>query len=507
MKRIRTILYAALAAVVVLGCTEVAPQPEALEMMFSFADADVETKAYVTGSSLQNADGTWRDVLVTAHLHAQSGADVNYIEGATFSRSGSTWRHIPAIYWPMGGSLDILALSTTTPLDDFDIKWGVPSSADRVRIAVPESRTQDDFLFGSVWGASSSAGAATSIGMQHAQAWLQVNWSLYPGVTTLLKVDEVVVHDIYYGGDLTVTNNHGDAEAQWDFRRFEARDRSLEDVSGGNLGTLLSPAVTYSLAVLVPEQEQTSITVKYTVNGVHTEKTIDLPHERWIMGRKYVYDFVLKATTPIDPFNNHEYVDLGVRDGAGRRVLFADRNIGASAPEDFGAYFAWGEKAVRNVTFTGNTITAGSAYAYATTPYYSGSGSSYTKYTSSDGYMTLLPADDAATVLWGGSWRLPEQSDFTMLVQQTTATTTDNYNDTGVAGTVYRGKGDYASSTLFIPAAGMVDGTTRTSVGTSPYLWTRTRYNNQQAYVLSGSTVSAQARYKGFPIRPVIIAP
>lgn len=503
MKRIRTILFLALAALAA-ACSETVPEQRPVEMAFSLGEPD--TKAYVTGSALRNADGSWRDVLVTARLHAQSGADVNYLEGATFSRSGSTWRRTPPVYWPMGGALDILALSSTTPLDTFDITWGVPSSAERVRIAVPEDRTQDDLLFGAVWGASSTGATATNIGMQHAQAWLQVNWSLYPGVTTILKVTEVIIHDIYYGGDLTITNNHGAAEAQWDFRRFEARDRSLEDPQGGNLGATLAASTTYTLSVLLPEQEQTSITVKYTVNGVHAEKTIDLPHENWIMGRKYVYDFVLKANAPIDPFNDHDYVDLGIRDGSGRRVLFADRNIGASAPEGYGSYFAWGETALRAVTFSGNTV-SGLAYSYANTPYWSGSGSAYTKYTSSDGYVALAPADDAATVLWGGSWRMPDRSDFELLAAQATAETTTDYNGTGVAGIIFRGKGGYASSTLFIPAAGQVDGTSRTSAGASALLWTRTRHNDQQAYVFSGSAFGAQPRYRGYPIRAVVVTP
>lgn len=37
--------------------------------------------------------------------------------------------------------------------------------------------------------------------------------------------------------------------------------------------------------------------------------------------------------------DGHEYVDLGLPDGA----LWATCNIGANSPEEFGNYFAWGE--------------------------------------------------------------------------------------------------------------------------------------------------------------------
>lgn len=40
-----------------------------------------------------------------------------------------------------------------------------------------------------------------------------------------------------------------------------------------------------------------------------------------------------------DPFNGHEYVDLGLPSG----TLWATMNIGASAEEDYGDYYAWGE--------------------------------------------------------------------------------------------------------------------------------------------------------------------
>lgn len=39
----------------------------------------------------------------------------------------------------------------------------------------------------------------------------------------------------------------------------------------------------------------------------------------------------------VDPYNGHEYVDLGLS------VKWATCNIGAEKPEDYGAYFAWGE--------------------------------------------------------------------------------------------------------------------------------------------------------------------
>lgn len=49
-----------------------------------------------------------------------------------------------------------------------------------------------------------------------------------------------------------------------------------------------------------------------------------------------VYDILLGG---VQPPTTHEYVDLGLPSG----TLWATMNIGASCPEDYGEYFAWGE--------------------------------------------------------------------------------------------------------------------------------------------------------------------
>ena len=40
-----------------------------------------------------------------------------------------------------------------------------------------------------------------------------------------------------------------------------------------------------------------------------------------------------------DPYNGHEYVDLGLPSG----LKWATCNVGAAQPEEYGDFFAWGE--------------------------------------------------------------------------------------------------------------------------------------------------------------------
>ena len=60
-----------------------------------------------------------------------------------------------------------------------------------------------------------------------------------------------------------------------------------------------------------------------------------------------------------DVFNGHDYVDLGLRDSEGRKVLFGTMNVGATGILDYGDRLSWGETQIRynpiehNTAFTG----------------------------------------------------------------------------------------------------------------------------------------------------------
>ena len=44
-----------------------------------------------------------------------------------------------------------------------------------------------------------------------------------------------------------------------------------------------------------------------------------------------------------------DYVDLGMKDSNGKAVLWATHNLGASKPEEYGAYIAWGGTALQKM--------------------------------------------------------------------------------------------------------------------------------------------------------------
>ncbi|MBQ0158714.1 MAG: hypothetical protein KBS47_06945, partial [Bacteroidales bacterium] len=227
------------------------------------------------------------------------------------------------------------------------------------------------------------------------------------------------------------------------------------------------------------------------------------------------------------------YVALGI-EVDGKKVLWATMNVGASAPEKFGDYFAWGETTPYyeagwsadgksgTVAFDGTWKTTPKAYSskgyiWANYAWCNGSNTTLTKYNNNkskgtvDNKTVLDLDDDAAHVIWKGDWVMPTQAEWQALYANTTFTWTANYNNTGVAGYEVKGKDAYASKSLFLPAAGYFNGTSVTDVGSSGAYWSSSlrTVNPAHAYDLyfySGDVIPAyfSNRYYGQSVRPVL---
>ena len=192
---------------------------------------------------------------------------------------------------------------------------------------------------------------------------------------------------------------------------------------------------------------------------------------------------------------NHEYVDLGLS------VKWATCNVGATKPEEYGDYFAWGETQPK------------STYDWSTYKWCRGSYDTQTKYCTNSSYgtvdnkTTLELSDDAARANWGGSWRMPTDAELTELREQCTWTwTTQN----GVYGyKVTSKKSGYTNKSIFLPAAGYRNDSSILGAGSYGYYWSsslRTDYPRSAWYVdfdSGGVYRSNGTRRYGFSVRPV----
>lgn len=192
-------------------------------------------------------------------------------------------------------------------------------------------------------------------------------------------------------------------------------------------------------------------------------------------------------------------VDIGLS------VKWADRNLGADSPSDYGDYYAWGE------------IETKSDYSWATYKWCKGFENSLTKYNISenagivDNKTQLDKEDDVAYINLGEGWRLPTYFEIAELFA-----TMDNkdYKWEWTSMKNHRGyKITYRvnKQSIFLPASGYRAGTSLHNVGVAGFYlssfisvnaegcaWLLRFYSAMDVY-----TSRAYHRYLGQSVRPV----
>ena len=209
--------------------------------------------------------------------------------------------------------------------------------------------------------------------------------------------------------------------------------------------------------------------------------------------------------------NGHKYVDLGLS------VKWATCNVGASSPTDYGDYFAWGETKGYN---SGKREFDAKHCKYITligpfqgyikcTKYSRGERCKYGS-NANDGKRTLDKQDDAASVNWGGKWRMPTEKEFWELLDNCSWIYYDSGNSEfhGVAGfKVQSKKKGYENNYIFLPAAGYRDG--KEFHENFLYYWLSSLCvdDSAKAEILDGNVWSKRGvkrRWLGMSVRPVI---
>lgn len=193
--------------------------------------------------------------------------------------------------------------------------------------------------------------------------------------------------------------------------------------------------------------------------------------------------------------DGHEYVDLGLPSG----TLWATCNVGASSPEEYGDYYAWGETTTKGI------------YNWSTYKYCQGSSSTMTKYCTDSDYGTvdnkteLEPSDDAATVNWGSGWQMPSEEQCEELWDDgytITVWTTMN----GKYGMKITSKSN--GNSIFLPAAGCRYDASLDDAGSYGSYWSRSlstiySYYAYRIFYSDGGSPYRDDRFCGYSVRPV----
>ncbi len=196
--------------------------------------------------------------------------------------------------------------------------------------------------------------------------------------------------------------------------------------------------------------------------------------------------------------NKIECVDLGLS------VKWATCNVGASKPEDYGGYYAWGE------------IEEKSVYDWNNYKYCNGSSDSMTKYCTDFNYgyngfadykTTLDLEDDVAHINWGGNWRMPTDAEWAELMNNCIWIWTIRNGTKGFE--VKSQKAGYEDKSIFIPAAGYRVNDYFVGAGFDGYYWYSSlceSYSDDAWYMYFSSSFYQRYgndRYYGRSVRPV----
>lgn len=212
---------------------------------------------------------------------------------------------------------------------------------------------------------------------------------------------------------------------------------------------------------------------------------------------KYDVEGVKEVTFVTDTTSSdHAYVDLGLPSG----TLWATCNIGATKPEEFGDYFAWGETETKEIYnwSTYKHCISRDGYLYSLTKYNSGH---YDIPGIIDSLSTLLPEDDAATFNWGNDWRMPTNDEQRELIEECELSWTEV---NGVYGAKFTGKN---GNSVFFPAAGLRYGSDVYGVDTYGSYWSSSCDEDEDSapllYISIKIYQAEKSRYYGFPVRAV----
>lgn len=194
----------------------------------------------------------------------------------------------------------------------------------------------------------------------------------------------------------------------------------------------------------------------------------------------------------IKTFTTSDFTYAAVPVDMGLSVKWASWNLGATAPEEAGAYFAWGETKPKSSYTWNNYIIPGEEihfYKYPDNP-------------------SLLPEHDAAHLHLGGTWRIPTEEEFKELLQNCVWTWT-NVND--INGIEVRSC--TTGNSIFIPAVGSGDHDQIKFWNQYGDYWTSSKGENDSSWakyclivpkeINGGPSIGNSVKYIGMPVRPV----
>ena len=298
-------------------------------------------------------------------------------------------------------------------------------------------------------------------------------------------------------------------------------------------GLMASAATSVTVGAVKTGEPWSTITVDYTLGGVEADLDYKVAFDVTANGvtrgvtnaaakladgtaSKVIDTAALFGAASADPKAKVRIVLIAVKPLGGVQLwengpYWAECNVGASKPEEYGYYFWWGDTVgyKRNASDTGWVSSQnGASFSFTDSncPTYNKSDSTLQSQGYIDATGNLVAQYDAATAHLGAPWRMPTADEFDALVSNCTTTwTTRN----GVYGRLVTGKGAYASKSIFLPAAGYGYDSYLDNPGSYGYFWSSSpnsgnSYDAWRLIFYSGNFYrNSYNRYRGQCVRPL----
>ncbi len=240
-----------------------------------------------------------------------------------------------------------------------------------------------------------------------------------------------------------------------------------------------------SKSVGIPLGSVLAVTFRGKKGDVNDDQTVDVADIATIIsimaGKGGDTEPDQKVYTSCPDGNHPHIIDLGLPSG----TKWACCNVGASMPEEYGSYYAWGETKTKEV------------YSWET--YIHCDGSEETCH--NIGSDIAGTEYDAATANWKAPWRMPTRKQCRELLDNCTSEWTTQ-ND--VKGRKFTGPN---GGTIFLPAAGYVWDGELCNVGSYSLYWSSTPFDENLASDLHfGSGYAYWSNFNrssGHAVRPV----
>ena len=274
----------------------------------------------------------------------------------------------------------------------------------------------------------------------------------------------------------------------------------VESITLNKTELTLQVGESYQLIATLTPSNATTQQVSWSMTARSYELSMDVEGLNCVIGALAACEATITVRSAYDPGNIYatchvtvtggspssgiEAVDLGLPSG----LKWASMNVGASKPEEYGDYYAWGETETK------------SSYTWANYKYGHSQNGSFSKY-DTDNKTVLESEDDAATASLGGTWRMATYGEWKELREKCTWKWTTRNGVNGMQVTGPNG------NSIFLPAAGWYD-SSLTNKGTYGAYWTSSAMSiqgmaNGVDFISSDKDYSAIARCMGRSIRPV----